>query len=259
LVGGITFSTRGGRVAELFAVGAATLALAACSSGNTSSPATSTSVPVAPTSTSGPPSTTVSPAEKAKADAVAAYEGMWQNFVAASGTSDWQSPKLGQYTTGVALTNLSRGLYTDHYNGLVTKGQPTHSVQVSSAGHFKPSHNHSRCQSKSPIHRSSLDEEPRHRLTSVICPCRCLRKPPYASTPRQRPGDPHTTAVRPPRSGSVPDTRRRHAVLLAPVDDRPSRVKSGLRTGETAKHQTADAEKYSPLPPGWVNQLEHFW
>lgn len=57
---------------------------------------------------------------------------MWGDFVAASATSDWQSPKLGQYATGLALSTLSRGLYADHYNGLVSKGTPTHTAQVSS-------------------------------------------------------------------------------------------------------------------------------
>lgn len=49
---------------------------------------------------------------------------MWQDFVAAGRTSDWQSPLLGQHATGVALTNLARGLYANYYNGLVTKGEP---------------------------------------------------------------------------------------------------------------------------------------
>ncbi|MFI7676416.1 hypothetical protein [Actinophytocola sp. NPDC049390] len=70
--------------------------------------------------------------DKAKQDALAAYRGMWQDFVAAGATSDWQSPKLGQHATGIALTNLSRGLYADHVNGLVTKGEPKLSPSVSS-------------------------------------------------------------------------------------------------------------------------------
>ncbi|RSM35881.1 hypothetical protein DMA12_42570 [Amycolatopsis balhimycina DSM 5908] len=57
---------------------------------------------------------------------------MWQDFVAAGATSDWQSLKLGQYATGIALTNLSRGLYADHFNGLVTKGEPVLNPSVSS-------------------------------------------------------------------------------------------------------------------------------
>jgi hypothetical protein len=61
-----------------------------------------------------------------------AYLGMWNDFVTAAGTSDWQSPRLGQYATGLALSTLSRGLYADHYNGLVSRGAPTHSARVSS-------------------------------------------------------------------------------------------------------------------------------
>jgi len=65
-------------------------------------------------------------------EALAAYRGMWADFVAAGTTSDWQSPDLGRHTTGVALTNLSRGLYADSANGLVTRGEPVLSPEVSS-------------------------------------------------------------------------------------------------------------------------------
>lgn len=121
---------RRGRGAVIFTAGAMAFALVACSTESTDSPAPATSGPATPTS--APPSTTLSLADKAKQDALAAYEGMWQSFVAAAATADWQSPKLGQYATGVALTNLTRSLYADHYNGLVTKGEPTHTAQVSS-------------------------------------------------------------------------------------------------------------------------------
>jgi hypothetical protein len=58
---------------------------------------------------------------------------MWREFATAGVTSDWQSAGLGRYATGVALTNLTRALYADRYNGLVTKGEATHDVQVVSA------------------------------------------------------------------------------------------------------------------------------
>ncbi|GGS59612.1 hypothetical protein GCM10010171_63220 [Actinokineospora fastidiosa] len=106
--------------------------LAACSSGDPASPPPGTSSPAGAPSATSSPSTALSAEEKAKNDALAAYRGMWQNFVEAGRTSDWQSPKLGQHATGVALTNLSRGLYADHYNGLVTKGQPVLNPTVSS-------------------------------------------------------------------------------------------------------------------------------
>lgn len=90
-----------------------------------------------PSSAAPAPATITSPsqtaADRAKQDALAAYRGMWQDFVEAGTTSDWQSPKLAQHATGLALTNLSRGLYADHYNGLITKGQPLLNPSVSSA------------------------------------------------------------------------------------------------------------------------------
>jgi hypothetical protein len=128
----MTFAARGGRAAVLFAVSAAAVVLVGCSSENTSTPAAGTSVLAAPTSTSASPSTTLSLVDKDKQDALVAYTGMWDDFVAAAATSDWQSPQLGQYATGLALSTLSRGLYADHYNGLISKGSPTHSAQVSS-------------------------------------------------------------------------------------------------------------------------------
>jgi hypothetical protein len=58
---------------------------------------------------------------------------MWQDFVAAGRTSDWQSPLLGDHATGDALLQMSRGLYADHYNGLVTRGAPVDHLVVRSA------------------------------------------------------------------------------------------------------------------------------
>ncbi|MFD2415380.1 hypothetical protein [Amycolatopsis pigmentata] len=57
---------------------------------------------------------------------------MWQDFTDAGTTSDWKSPRLGLHATGIALTNLSRALYADRYNGLVTRGQPDLNPNVSS-------------------------------------------------------------------------------------------------------------------------------
>jgi hypothetical protein len=82
---------------------------------------------------SASPSAGPSIVETAKQDAIVAYRGMWRDFVQAGTRSDWQSPKLGQYATGIALTNMSRSLYADHYNGLVTKGEPTYEPAVTSA------------------------------------------------------------------------------------------------------------------------------
>jgi hypothetical protein len=40
---------------------------------------------------------------------------------------------LGQHATGTALQKLTRGLYTDHQNGVVTRGEPVLDPSVSSA------------------------------------------------------------------------------------------------------------------------------
>ena len=119
------------RAAMFIALLALACDVTACSSESTtpgSGSMPTTTLP--PSSSVGKP---LSAAEAAAQSAVAAYLGMWHDFVAAGRTSDWQSPQLGQFATGIALTNLSRGLYADHYNGLVTKGEPVLNPVVASA------------------------------------------------------------------------------------------------------------------------------
>ncbi|USX56437.1 hypothetical protein [Lentzea sp. HUAS12] len=70
------------------------------------------------------PSSAMSPLDAARDNATNAYRQMWSDFAAAGTTSDWQSPRLGQHATGIALNKLSQSLYGDNYRGLITKGQP---------------------------------------------------------------------------------------------------------------------------------------
>jgi hypothetical protein len=84
------------------------------------------------TETSTSPDSTVYAVDKAKREALTAYRAMWQDFIAAGTTSDWQSSRLAQHATGTALQNLSRGLYADHQNGVVTRGEPILQPAVSS-------------------------------------------------------------------------------------------------------------------------------
>jgi hypothetical protein len=58
---------------------------------------------------------------------------MWEGFADAATTSDWQSPKLAEYATGAALSTMSRGLFADHRDGLVSRGRPILNPVVSSA------------------------------------------------------------------------------------------------------------------------------
>ena len=103
--------------------------VAGCSVGTPPDVTAPSSAPVAPPPQASP---TPSSDELAGQEALAAYRGMWEDFVFAGTTSDWQSPDLGRHATGVALTNLSRGLYADSANGLVTRGEPVLSPEVSS-------------------------------------------------------------------------------------------------------------------------------
>ncbi|MGW8375389.1 hypothetical protein [Streptomyces sp. ODS28] len=69
----------------------------------------------------------------AKQQAAKAYSAMWQDMAQAAETSDWNSPLLGRHATGDALLAMSRGMYADHRNGLITKGSPKNYPKVTSA------------------------------------------------------------------------------------------------------------------------------
>lgn len=107
------------------------LLAAACSSASQPAPASSSQLsaqsPAAPGASSSP-----AQADTARRGAITAYLGMWADMAAAAETSNWQDPRLGQHATGTALTNITRGLYADRANGLVTKGRPQNNPHVSS-------------------------------------------------------------------------------------------------------------------------------
>jgi hypothetical protein len=109
------------------AIGASlVLLLGACSSATPSGP------PMPSSTTAATRSVLPQPVDEAKERAVAAYLGMWSDMADAAVTSDWQSPKLALNATADALSRISRGLYADHYNGLVTKGKPVNHPTVES-------------------------------------------------------------------------------------------------------------------------------
>lgn len=131
MVGDNAQGDNGWRRVGLALVGLAALTLAACSSNPSSTPGGTTGA--TPSSTTSAPSSTPSPADSARQQATAAYAGMWRQMVKASETADWQSPELARYATGDALGVINRSLYTDHLNGVVSKGAPTTNPQVTKA------------------------------------------------------------------------------------------------------------------------------
>jgi hypothetical protein len=80
-----------------------------------------------------PPVRAAAPAGDPRVLARQAYLGMWQAFLAASRTADYQSPALEHYAAGAALTLLIRGLYENHRHGIVTRGQPAYRPVVTMA------------------------------------------------------------------------------------------------------------------------------
>jgi hypothetical protein len=101
--------------AAVFCLAAGT---AGCASGTASSQPSTRTDP-APSAPSSP-----APAGDPQALARAAYLDMWQAYVAAARTADYQAPTLDHYAAGGALTVLTQGLYQEHQQGNVTLGQP---------------------------------------------------------------------------------------------------------------------------------------
>lgn len=104
---------------------------AACTSSLPSTPGDATDLQTS--SSSSAPTSSLSPADLAGQEATTAYTGMWQAMAKAGETADWQSAELAKYATGDALGVINRSLYTDHRNGVVSKGRPTNNPEVSSA------------------------------------------------------------------------------------------------------------------------------
>ena len=99
--------------------GCAAAGLAGCAAGTPGSQST-----VLPDRTVSAPASTAATGDP-QALARQAYLGMWQAFVAASRTADYQYPSLDRYAAGAALELLIQGLYQDYRAGIVTRGQPS--------------------------------------------------------------------------------------------------------------------------------------
>ncbi|WP_245887540.1 hypothetical protein [Umezawaea tangerina] len=72
------------------------------------------------------------PVDIAEQKSTEAYLGMWDAYVDASATSDWQSPHLARFATGTALSTLTQGLHTAYDKGLIARGEPVLRPSVSS-------------------------------------------------------------------------------------------------------------------------------
>lgn len=89
----------------------------------------------APSPSAGGTSVAVSPAATPTVapvgvGALAAYRGMWEDWVAIGLTSDYQNPRLTRHVSGRALSTIYRAVYADWHRGLVSRGTPTFSPHV---------------------------------------------------------------------------------------------------------------------------------
>ncbi len=127
--------SNGGCVGRGWAVGVVCvcLLLAGCSDGRSGKPVPPSSHPsdLALATTSAPPPP--SPASQAEQDALAAYRGMWADWVAVAETSDYQNPRLAQYASGRALSVIYQAVYLNKNKGLVSRGEPVLSPKITAA------------------------------------------------------------------------------------------------------------------------------
>lgn len=118
----------GGTVALL-----ALLATSACADG-TGDPAAPTPPATArPAPSPASPSASLTAAQVAERDALAAYRGMWEDWVAIAATGDYQNPRLATHASGPALSLIYRGVYANWRDGLVARGEPVLSPKTSAA------------------------------------------------------------------------------------------------------------------------------
>ena len=103
-----------------------TAAAALCLAAGAAGCASGTSGSQPPARTDPAPSAPSSPAQAGDPQALAksAYLGMWQAYVVAARTADYEAPTLDHYAAGGALSTLTHGLYQEHQQGNVTLGQP---------------------------------------------------------------------------------------------------------------------------------------
>jgi hypothetical protein len=103
-----------------------TAAAVFCLAGGAAGCASGTAGGQPPARTDPAPSAPSSPAQTGNLQTLAraAYLGMWQAYVVAARTADYQAPTLDHYAAGGALSTLTHGLYQEHQEGDISLGQP---------------------------------------------------------------------------------------------------------------------------------------
>lgn len=115
------------RSAGLMVGAVVAVALAGCAASGPSA------VPATPSRSAGVPSPVASPvdtAAEAREHVLAAYRGMWDDYVAASRTADYTAKQLERHASGDALALLVNGLRLNHRNGTVVIGAPSFAPKI---------------------------------------------------------------------------------------------------------------------------------
>jgi len=61
---------------------------------------------------------------------LAAYRGMWEDWVALAATGDYQNPRLANHASGRALSLIYKAIYKDRAAGLHSEGRPVLSPKI---------------------------------------------------------------------------------------------------------------------------------
>ncbi|EFC83513.1 hypothetical protein FrEUN1fDRAFT_3412 [Parafrankia sp. EUN1f] len=88
---------------------------------------------MAPSPSDAGPSASLTPAEIAERDALTAYRGMWEDWIAIAATGDYQDPRLARHVSGEALSSIYKAVYANQRDGLVARGAPTYAGSVTAA------------------------------------------------------------------------------------------------------------------------------
>jgi hypothetical protein len=107
-------------------VAALALAAAGCTSTDEATP------PPSPSPTSASPSATLSPRQSAEAQAMDAYNKLWQATAQAGTVPDPDAPALREYATGDALALIVGVMVSYREKGVVTRGVPVTNPRVTS-------------------------------------------------------------------------------------------------------------------------------
>ncbi|KPM50423.1 hypothetical protein ACG83_40250 [Frankia sp. R43] len=109
------------------------LTTSACTGGSGDAPAPAPPASAQPSPSPAGSAASLTAVQAAERDALAAYRGMWEDWVAIAATGDYQDPRLARHVSGEALSLIYKAVYANQRDGLVARGAPTYAGSVTAA------------------------------------------------------------------------------------------------------------------------------